>query len=903
MGKKRFAHYLVVVLVLLCPAFGTSANSTYIVPSASLPAHPRLLLADDSLVILKQKINSNSFLFSIDSLITIESNNFLLLPEIVFDDTDGKLLEQTREAIRRIFYLTYSYRMTSNSGYAKKAKKELMNIVNFAGWNSSQYLHISEMTFACALGYDWLYNFLSEEDKNTLQSFIYNTGLGTLANDKLNFWKRFTNNINQVCSSSLAFGAASIFETYPDASASAINNVIDYIKLPMAVYANNGAFPEGCNYWSYGTTYNILFVNMLNRIWNSTFGLENQTGFLQTGSFIQNMEGPKTAQYELPMVKNCDFDPFTNRTQCFNFSDATRSLTIYPAMFWFAAQNNDQSLIRNEILKIQELIQTGNTDIISSDRFLPMLLIWSANLQFNTAIYPQKRMYVGQGNGACATMRSAWDDDKAIFLGVKGGSPQAGHGHMDMGSFVMDALGVRWAYDFGLQAYYSLEQAGVDLWNMTQSSTRWNVFRYNNASHNTLTINGQKQLVSANIQMEQIVDKPDTMSVTMNLTPAYSNEVASLYRTASLLNSNKVCIRDIVETKDVPDTIRWNMLTSAKPQLVDNHTIYLYQNGKKMEIRLNCQSSITSKIWSTISPNAYDASNKGYLFVGFEIVIPANTRDTLNTILTPTDTAVQYRNQLNESFEFIDEFLWNMNPTTGQQLNFSFINNPLPTELNTSRRVMRIQKTGNETAKNWNNVYSSNFYLPLISKNQFKVSADILFRTADSNPSSTVVGIRLGDNASCEVRKTVNVSDNWQHLTFDFSTISEISNLISLGKDTCFNTISIFPRKDTDQLKTVILYIDNLQILTESIPAGISNVPGNNMNVNFSATPESISLTNPQNTTYTVAVRNLAGVLVKYAVSSDEVLKTNIQDLPPSVYFATYYSDLSKAITYKFIKL
>ena len=54
-------------------------------------------------------------------------------------------------------------------------------------------------------------------------------------------------------------------------------------------------------------------------------------------------------------------------------------------------------------------------------------------------------------------MRSSWTNPKALFLGFKLGSPSVEHGHMDVGSFVFDSDGVRWAMDFGQQEYESLE--------------------------------------------------------------------------------------------------------------------------------------------------------------------------------------------------------------------------------------------------------------------------------------------------------------------------------------------------------------------------------------------------------------------------------------------------------------
>ena len=68
-------------------------------------------------------------------------------------------------------------------------------------------------------------------------------------------------------------------------------------------------------------------------------------------------------------------------------------------------------------------------------------------------------------------------------MGFKGGSPGTNHAHMDVGSFVVDMQGVRWAVDLGGQGYHGLESRGVDLWNRGQDSERWTVFRLNNFGH------------------------------------------------------------------------------------------------------------------------------------------------------------------------------------------------------------------------------------------------------------------------------------------------------------------------------------------------------------------------------------------------------------------------------------
>ena len=69
---------------------------------------------------------------------------------------------------------------------------------------------------------------------------------------------------------------------------------------------------------------------------------------------------------------------------------------------------------------------------------------------------------------------SSWKPD-ATYVAIKGGSPGLSHAHMDVGAFVMDADGVRWADDLGMQDYESLESKGVKLWGKTQDAERWKI--------------------------------------------------------------------------------------------------------------------------------------------------------------------------------------------------------------------------------------------------------------------------------------------------------------------------------------------------------------------------------------------------------------------------------------------
>lgn len=88
---------------------------------------------------------------------------------------------------------------------------------------------------------------------------------------------------------------------------------------------------------------------------------------------------------------------------------------------------------------------------------------------------------------------------------------------MDVGSFVVDAQGLRWAIDLGPESYHKIESLGMKLWGRDQDAERWNIFRYNNYSHNTLVVNGQHQRVEGHASIIRYSAEPSFSHVVFDL--------------------------------------------------------------------------------------------------------------------------------------------------------------------------------------------------------------------------------------------------------------------------------------------------------------------------------------------------------------------------------------------------
>jgi len=81
---------------------------------------------------------------------------------------------------------------------------------------------------------------------------------------------------------------------------------------------------------------------------------------------------------------------------------------------------------------------------------------------------------------------------------------------MDIGSFVLDSDGVRWATDLGSEITYGIELRKMDLWNWKQNSDRWKIFRLNSLG----IIHGHRRSVADSIWHCKIVafsDDPATV--------------------------------------------------------------------------------------------------------------------------------------------------------------------------------------------------------------------------------------------------------------------------------------------------------------------------------------------------------------------------------------------------------
>jgi hypothetical protein len=573
------------------------------------PAHPRILLLEKEESMIRKAIASDRIWNGLHQSILAECD--ALLPEAPVERvvTGRRLLAKSRECLRRVFYLSYAWRMTGGAKYARRAEQELMAVSAFSDWNPSHFLDVAEMTMAAAIGYDWLYATLSEASRNTVKEAILKKGIQPSLESRFSSWLKATHNWNQVCNAGMSYGALAIFEDQPELARRIINRSIDSIPLAMEDYGPDGAYPEGYGYWGYGTNFNVMLLTALDKVFGTDFQLSEKPGFLKTASYLEHMTGPST--------------------QCFNYSDSGSQGGLNPAMFWFAGRLKDPSL-----LWVEKSFLTGERRR-GGERLLPATLIWGAGTSLEKIVPPESTVWVGQGKNPVALMRTSWRDSDALFVGIKGGSASVNHAHMDVGSFVMESDGIRWAMDFGPQDYNSLESKGVDLWGRAQNSQRWQIFRYNNLVHNTLTLDGRLQDVEGYAPMIRHSADPNFMHAQVDMTAAYKGQVAKAHRGVAIVDKQYVVIRDEIATDAREAVLRWALLTAADVKITGAASAELHLQGRTLQLQVQTPSRVTMKTWSTQPTHDYDAPNPGTILVGFETALQARSDAAVVVLLLP----------------------------------------------------------------------------------------------------------------------------------------------------------------------------------------------------------------------------------------------------------------------------
>lgn len=576
---------------------------------APLAPHPRLFVGADGFAAAKARLESSAE--GRAGLVRAISEADAVLPKpVLMRQMEGRrLLGTSREAINRIGRLSFAWKMTGDRKYADRAIAEARAVASFPDWNPSHFLDVAEMTFAVAIARDWLDDALSDPDKKLLAEAILKKALAEPDGKTLRKggWSKARNNWNQVCNGGLAAGAAAVREDYPEIAEAVLRRSRANLPIAMKQYAG-GNFPEGPGYWAYASDYTAIALDVLERQFAdgapelfATEGLADQVEYMNA------VTGPTGIFFNYS-------DPFSNA--------APRRAPVAACWYFALRFNRAAALARHEV----PLFRSGK----GAGRMTPLMLLWFRDTGVPKVAVPPTSMVtlpvpsgrVLGGSNPIAVLGTRREPPLQPvgewYVGIKGGTPSASHGHMDAGSFVLDSSGVRWACDLGCESYNRIEQMKtVSLWNFKQDSSRWSLFRLGTEGHGTLQIDGEQQNVNGFAKLS------GSNPVVADLSSLYPS-AKSVMRTFEL-KPLSLSVRDELKGLRPGAVVTWNMNTAEKVVSAEGNMLCLEAKGDaKLDVmrrRLLLTATPSDVVWETESIEAprtpADSPNPGITRIRF----------------------------------------------------------------------------------------------------------------------------------------------------------------------------------------------------------------------------------------------------------------------------------------------
>lgn len=569
---------------------------------------PKLVLNNKIEKQLKRKLKSDPVVQNLYKSIKINATAIQKEPLLERIMEGRRLLATSREMLYRMNMLGMVYRMEKNPVVLARIDNEIKAVCQFADWNPSHYLDVAEMAMAVALGIDWTTGDLPKSTLELAKTALIEKGIKPSYDEKGNTgWVGGNNNWNQVCHGGMIAASIVTADRDVELAARTIGRALDSIPQALVSYGPDGVYPEGSTYWSYGTSFTVVTIAMLESAFGTDFGISDFPSFIESADFRVMCNAPSGWYY--------------NFADCGDQRKDNGDITLA----WFATRTGNSTFYEKErfLAPVEGMNKLGRNDGAG--------LVWVSQFKEKEDI---KAPLVWKGNGDNPIVIFKADDNDAsqYYFGGKGGKGTVNHGNMDGGSFIFELNGIRWAIDPGNQRYHTLEKAGFDLWKRCQDCERWTLLTKNNYGHSTLTVDNQLHKVNGKAVFTDFKDggggQPEA---TLDLTATFEGQLESVHRRFVRDSETSLLIEDKIVVTDSTQMVTWQMMTVADVEIIKGGAI-LKQEGKQLRLENLSHSNISVSVISLDpAPLALDRQIENLKRI--ELRIPAYLFDKKRTTL------------------------------------------------------------------------------------------------------------------------------------------------------------------------------------------------------------------------------------------------------------------------------
>ena len=575
--------------------------------------HPRIMATAKDFERIKKEVTSNTYMSNWYQQLLVEANALVedRVTPLKYELRDGvRLLEVANEALDNMYILGMAYQLTGEKKYAERAWVDLEAISNFKDWYAIP-LDTGTFCAAAAIGYDWIYDYLNDDQKKLVEQAVYNNGY-TLACDeymgKNALLGRTTVSYNQcaIINTGFTMAALAFMDVYPTESAYIASNAIKAADINLTEFGPDGAYREGAGYWQYTTQFVAKLLSSLDIVFDTCFSLDLCEGLSTTAEYMMYVQSDRGI---------------------FNYNDSKQNIYYCPEFFYLSNKYKDPSITSASLYMYKGKLQ-GST--YASD--LALSLLWlDTSIGVDESSLPKLDIaYYGEG---LVTMRDTWEYGSASFVGIHGGFNQIVHGQLDAGSFVYDYSGVRWIKEIGSTPYDTSVSGDYN-----DNGGRWRLFRSKAEAHNTIVIvnsntskEGTDQVVKAGASLERFENDNKGGIAVLDMSAVYNGLGAEKAKRGLFFTDDRssVVIRDEITLSEANSTVYSFFLTDTAVEIAeDRQTATLtHISGQQMQMEfittgngnatLGCGPA-TRELLGTTSPinvapgnddDKYDAEN------------------------------------------------------------------------------------------------------------------------------------------------------------------------------------------------------------------------------------------------------------------------------------------------------
>lgn len=532
-------------------------------------AHPRLMLTSDKVDEIRERRKTDEYFESLCQQAIKSGDGAVDGKSVTYTFSDNMRLFGAGDSFSsKMIKLSTAYILTGERKYAEQAIKNMLEVADFPDINPAHIIDVGVWLRGYAIGYDWCYSAMTDEEREKISNAILNLGVkvmqkpyyallpsgGSTGFQLASWYPRWKSNYTAYVQGGIVPACLAVAEKDDVCFDVLEKSFRSWEYMLMGLYPQ-GAWQEGKDYQRVVNEYMAYACGSLLTACNNEYGVLRYPGVADSVKGMMSM---------------------SSFTGDFMFADDQRDANtpMYEVRGYFQFYSNytgDKSLSAWRQLLLDTKYHTQYAPNMRKDTAGDLDIIYYTGEADMDSIKEKSKIDVMEGTERFV-LHQDWLDENGTYFAAAGGPTRHYHMHNDGGDFIWMANGERWNLELG-RGNYNL-------------SNIWNRYSGRTEAHNTLTINpdaGFSQDEHSFAPLESWAEGSGGAYAVYDMTQLYAWHGASKIKRGFYIGDNykSLTVRDEMSF-DKKVTGYWFMNTDAELVQLGDDKILMSKNGKSM---------------------------------------------------------------------------------------------------------------------------------------------------------------------------------------------------------------------------------------------------------------------------------------------------------------------------------